>query len=95
MLQLSVFFCVQGLLPRGEYPNHLSDRNSKVNEIVKRNFDGSQSVEVICSGDILRQSNGRISRKDMYDFLHLTEQGYIKTFSPVLEKLQEIFKASF
>lgn len=84
---------LQGLLPRGEKPNPVCGRNKKVNEILKENLDGRSQVELICSGDILRLPDGLISRKDMYDYLHLTEQGYVKTFTPVLKRLQQILNA--
>lgn len=83
---------LQGLLPRGEFPNMLRDRNTKVNEIISSRFNDHSAVEVICSGDSLLQSAEQVNRKDMYDYLHLTEQGYKKTFAPVLEKLKEILK---
>lgn len=81
------------MLPRGELPNPVSNRNEVVNEILKKHLEDRPQVEVICSGDFLRQSNGIISRKDMYDYLHLTEQGYMKAFTPVFKKVKQILNS--
>lgn len=89
----SAYLIIWGLLPRGEFPNLLRDRNIKVNEIILQHFNTHPMVEVICTGDTLLQSDDRINRKDMYDYLHLTEQGYVKTFTPVLKRLKEILKS--
>lgn len=59
-----------------------------MNEILKKVVEGRPQLELICSGDVLRQSDGLINVKDMYDFLHPTEQGYVKSFGPVLERLK-------
>lgn len=83
----------QGLLPRGEYPNKVSDRNTEVNDLLKKTTEGKPQLEFICSGDVLRQPDGLVNVKDMYDFLHLTEQGYLKSFEPVLKKLKELLNS--
>ncbi len=70
----------------------MCNRNKDVNEILQENLKDRYSVEIICTGDILRQSDGRISNKDLYDYLHLTEQGYMKTFTPILERLNDILE---
>lgn len=85
---------MQGLLPRGESPNKVWQRNDQVNEILQRNLEGRPLVEIICTGDRIIQADNQISDKDLYDFLHLTSQGYEKAFSPVLERLQTILNAS-
>ena len=88
-----MYVFLQGLLPRGEYPNRVSDRMNEVNELLKKSLGSRPQLELICSGDILRQADGLINVKDMYDFLHLTEQGYMKSFQPVLKRLKEILNS--
>lgn len=85
---------MQGLLPRGEFPNKVWQRNDEVNEILQKNLEGRPLVEIICTGDRIIQPDNQISDKDLYDFLHLTSQGYVKAFSPVLEKLETILNST-
>lgn len=65
-----------------------------MNEILQRNLEGRPLVEIICTNDRIIQADNQISDKDMYDFLHFTSQGYVKAFSPVLERLETILNAS-
>lgn len=71
----------------------MSDRNAEVNDELKKNLKDRPLLELICSGDTLRQPDGLLNVKDMYDFLHLTEQGYQKSFGPVLKRLKEILNS--
>jgi lysophospholipase L1-like esterase len=65
-----------GIFPRGEKPNRLRDKIKQVNAIIARLDDGGKTVRYLDIGDKFLEPDGSISRKTMYDFLHLTEKGY-------------------
>ncbi|CAG0887503.1 unnamed protein product [Cyprideis torosa] len=143
--QAKIFLCT--ILPRGEYPNRLREKNRETNLLLKAKY-GSPGAK----GDLVRtsklgtrdssardssgggdgqsvtkksrsnsgsgkpieilmppnaspppvalmeidagfvQADGTISHKDMYDFLHLSADGYEKAFSGVNEALREYLR---
>ncbi|XP_063219907.1 platelet-activating factor acetylhydrolase IB subunit alpha1 isoform X2 [Bacillus rossius redtenbacheri] len=75
---------VTTLLPRGEHPNPLRTRNLEVNAILETyNFGFKVHLEVIDAGFV--HPDGSISHIDMYDYLHLTDEGYHKAFGELYE----------
>jgi lysophospholipase L1-like esterase len=65
-----------GIFPRGEKPNRQRDKIKQVNAIIAHLDDGGKTVRYFDIGDKFLEPDGAISRKTMYDFLHLTEKGY-------------------
>ncbi|KAG8226370.1 hypothetical protein J437_LFUL007728 [Ladona fulva] len=80
--QAQVVVC--SLLPRGQFPNHLRDRNTRVNQILKEKISELSNCHLVDSSEgFVQPQDGSISHLDMYDYLHLTEAGYAKAFAPV------------
>jgi lysophospholipase L1-like esterase len=65
-----------GIFPRAEKSNRQRDKIKQVNAIIARLDDGGKTVRYLDIGDKFLEPDGTISRKIMYDFLHLTEKGY-------------------
>ncbi|KAL4657650.1 platelet-activating factor acetylhydrolase IB subunit gamma-like [Arapaima gigas] len=74
---------ILGLLPRGEYPNPLRDRNTRVNELLQEAIASLPRASYLSVDSGFVQSDGRISHQDMYDYLHLTPQAYQKVCKPL------------
>lgn len=71
-----VFICFQSILPRGKMPNPVRDRNAKVNKLVEETVSSLPHASFLNVDPGFVHSNGSISHQDMYDYLHLTPQGY-------------------
>ncbi|XP_007905503.1 platelet-activating factor acetylhydrolase IB subunit beta [Callorhinchus milii] len=83
---------VLGLLPRGERPNCLREKNRAVNQLLKKSllkFPNMQFLNV--DGDFVH-SDGTISHHDMFDYLHLTQIGYAKVAKPLYELLIQLLE---
>jgi lysophospholipase L1-like esterase len=65
-----------GIFPRAEKPNRQREKIKQVNAIIARLDDGGKTVRYLDIGDKFLEPDGAISRKIMYDFLHLTDKGY-------------------
>ncbi|XP_046383935.1 platelet-activating factor acetylhydrolase IB subunit alpha1 [Ischnura elegans] len=80
--QAQVVVC--SLLPRGQFPNHLRERNIRVNQILKEGISDLSDCHLVDSSEgFVQPLDDSISHLDMYDYLHLTEAGYSKAFAPV------------
>lgn len=80
----------QDLLPRGQNPNSLRERNKAVNKIVRTKVQGWPRVEVVAADKGLVQPDGTISHLDMPDYLHLSDSGYRKAFHELHELLIQL-----
>ncbi|XP_028451292.1 platelet-activating factor acetylhydrolase IB subunit alpha2 isoform X2 [Perca flavescens] len=83
---------VLGLLPRGERPNPLREKNMAVNGYLRSwlpRLGRAQLLDV--SGDFVH-SDGAISLQDMFDFLHLTPTGYRTMAKPLSDLLLQILE---
>ncbi|XP_051845455.1 platelet-activating factor acetylhydrolase IB subunit alpha1 isoform X2 [Antechinus flavipes] len=67
---------VLALLPRGQHPNPLRDKNRRVNELVRAALAGRPRAHFLDADPGFVHSDGTISHHDMYDYLHLTRLGY-------------------
>ncbi|KAE8748500.1 hypothetical protein FOCC_FOCC004795 [Frankliniella occidentalis] len=88
--QPDAYIVLLSLLPRGYLPNPLRDKNEAINAIVRERAQEMRKVEVLSIGQGLVQPDGTISHHDMYDYLHLTNAGYVKAFEPLAELLQQL-----
>lgn len=82
----------QGLLPRGEHPNPLREKNAAVNGFLRSwlpRLGQAQLLDV--SGEFVH-SGGAISQQDMFDFLHLTLSGYRNVSKPLNDLLLQILE---
>ncbi|XP_045472000.1 platelet-activating factor acetylhydrolase IB subunit beta homolog [Harmonia axyridis] len=85
-----VYVVIPTLLPRGQYPNLIRDKLSKVNDLLGEKLVCKPKIEFIKidSGFVL--PDGSISHHDMYDYLLLTNSGCRKAFRPVHELLVQL-----
>lgn len=81
---------LQELLPRGQQPNPLRERNSSVNELVRRKLQGKPRVQSVSCEKGLVGADGTISHHDMPDYLHLSDTGYRKAFEPLHDLLFQL-----
>lgn len=89
-----IFFSAlpQGLLPRGEKPNPLRQKNAKVNQLLKVSLPKLANVQLLDTDGGFVHSDGAISCHDMFDFLHLTGGGYAKICKPLHELIMQLLE---
>lgn len=81
---------MQSLLPRGQHPNALRDKNAIINELVKEKVANMNKVELVAIDKGFVQSDGSISHHDMHDYLIPTNAACRKAFEPIYDLLQQI-----
>ncbi|XP_042874101.1 platelet-activating factor acetylhydrolase IB subunit alpha2-like [Penaeus japonicus] len=84
------YIIVLTLLPRGEKPNRLREKNGQINELMKEAVRDIDLCQVVNIDRDLVMPDGSIDHRDMYDYLHLTWQGYRRAFEPVFELLTQL-----
>ncbi|KAM3829525.1 platelet-activating factor acetylhydrolase IB subunit alpha1 isoform 1-T1 [Vipera latastei] len=77
---------VLGLLPRGKNPNPLREKNRRVNELLEVKVPLLPNASFLNVDPGFVHSDGTISHHDMYDYLHLTRNGYAR-LCPGLHRL--------
>ncbi|XP_069675076.1 platelet-activating factor acetylhydrolase IB subunit beta homolog [Periplaneta americana] len=88
--QPEAYIVLPTLLPRGQHPNPLRERNAQVNKIVNSKISTVPKCEIVAIDKEFIQQDGTISHHDMHDYLHLTNSGYRKAFEPVYELLLQL-----
>ncbi|KAK1788240.1 hypothetical protein P4O66_015978 [Electrophorus voltai] len=83
---------VLGLLPRGEFPNPLRDKNLAVNNFLRASLPRVGPVQFLDVSGGFVHSDGTISCRDMFDFLHLTASAYSKIATPLHELLLQLLE---
>uniref|UniRef100_A0A2P2IBV9 Platelet-activating factor acetylhydrolase IB subunit beta-like n=2 Tax=Hirondellea gigas TaxID=1518452 RepID=A0A2P2IBV9_9CRUS len=78
------------LLPRGQKPNHLREKHKKINGLISEAAKALDRIQVVNLDKDIIQSDGSISHRDMYDYLHLSHQGYRRIFEPLHELLSQM-----
>nr|CAH7722513.1 unnamed protein product [Callosobruchus chinensis] len=86
-----VYIVIPTLLPRGQHPNPVREKLSKVNDLLKASISGPK-VELVPIHGGLVQQDGTISHHDMHDYLLLTNAGACKAFEPVHELLLQLLQ---
>jgi platelet-activating factor acetylhydrolase IB subunit beta/gamma len=84
------FFVRQSLLPRGHLVNPLRQRNAQVNELLAHKTALMTRVQLVNTAPDFVLPDGSISHLDMYDYLHLTPNGYRKVFEPLHDLLIQL-----
>lgn len=87
-------------MPRGYTDNPHRERIAKVNDLLQSGFgknstlhkDIVKNVYVVPIHQNIVQADGTISHHLMYDYLHLTNEGYTKIFGPVYETLRNLLQ---
>lgn len=85
---------MQSLLPRGHLVNPLRERNSQVNELLAVKLALMSHVQLVNTAPDLVLPDGTISHLDMYDYLHLTPNGYRRVFDPLHDLLLQLLAES-
>ncbi|XP_047664905.1 platelet-activating factor acetylhydrolase IB subunit beta [Tachysurus fulvidraco] len=83
---------VLGLLPRGEFPNPLREKNAAVNTYLRCALPRLGPIQFLDVGGGFVHSDGTISSRDMFDFLHLTASGYGAMATPLHELLLQLLE---
>lgn len=83
---------VLGLLPRGERPNPLREKNAAVNDFLRSWLPRLGQAQFLDVGAGLVHSDGSISTRTMFDFLHLTSAGYRAVSKPLSDLLLQILE---
>jgi len=84
------YIVVVELLPRGQHPNPLRERNSAVNELLRQKLIGRARVQTVRCDKGLVGADGTISHHFMPDYLHLSDIGYRQSFEPLHDLLQQL-----
>jgi len=88
--QPQAFLVLLTLLPRGQLPNPLRERNAKVNLLLGELAKGNSRLQLVNIDTGFVQVDQSISHHDMWDYLELTQKGYSKAFEPVNELLTQL-----
>uniref|UniRef100_A0AAY5KIB8 Platelet-activating factor acetylhydrolase IB subunit alpha2 n=1 Tax=Esox lucius TaxID=8010 RepID=A0AAY5KIB8_ESOLU len=83
---------VLGLLARGERPNPLREKNAAVNGLLRSLLPQLGQAQFLDVGEGFVHSDGTISTRDMFDFLHLTSAGYRAIAKPLSDLLLQILE---
>ncbi|XP_055780473.1 platelet-activating factor acetylhydrolase IB subunit alpha1-like, partial [Salvelinus fontinalis] len=92
LLCYHVCFQPQGVLPRGKMPNSLRERNAQVNKLVQEAVSSLPHASLLNVDPGLVHSDGSISHQDLYDYLHLTPQGYQAVCQPLHAHLKGLLE---
>ena len=74
--------------------NPLRERNAQVNELLAHKLMPMTRVQLVNTAPDFVQPDGTISHLDMYDYLHLTPNGYRRVFEPLLTLLEQLLAES-
>ncbi|VVD01712.1 platelet-activating factor acetylhydrolase IB subunit beta homolog [Leptidea sinapis] len=85
-----VSIVLPSLLPRGQHPNVLREKNCKVNQLLKTHAKKLKNIEMVPIDKGFVQSDGTISHHDLYDYLIPTTAKFRKVFEPVYDLLQQL-----
>lgn len=83
---------VLGLLPRGEFPNPLREKNAAVNNLLRATLPQLGPVQLLDVGGSFVHSDGTVSSRDMFDFLHLTAGAYRTIASSLHDLLLQLLE---
>lgn len=84
---------VMGIPPRGEKPNPLREKIKKINESLQAKLYNKPNVMFLnVDFSLFVNSEGLIDSADMYDYLHMTNEGYRKFCEPLVEEVQNLLQ---
>jgi len=88
--QPQAYIVVLSLLPRGKKPNPLREKLAKANQLLPGILSAIPKTQLVNIDTGFVQQDGTISHHDMFDYLHLTRQGYQRAFEPVYDLLMQL-----
>ncbi|XP_069803618.1 platelet-activating factor acetylhydrolase IB subunit alpha1 isoform X2 [Dendropsophus ebraccatus] len=83
---------VLGLLPRGQHPNPLRERNRRVNELLAVGLQSMPNATFLDVDPGFVHSDGTISHHDMIDYLHLSRLGYSRVCQTIHKTLLRLLE---
>lgn len=83
---------VLGLLPRGERPNPLREKNAAINNFLRSWLPRIPQAQLLDVSKDIVHSDGTITIQHMFDFLHLTATGYRIIAKPLHDLLLQILE---
>lgn len=84
---------IMGLLPCGRDPNPRRKKHEAINKLLAEEFNKKSKVILLNPDwELFIQSNGTISHRDLFDYLHPTEHGYTKFAEPLIEEVQNLLQ---
>ncbi|XP_037544013.1 platelet-activating factor acetylhydrolase IB subunit beta [Nematolebias whitei] len=83
---------VLGLLPRGERPNPLREKNAAVNKLLRSWLPRLGQAQLLDVSEEFVHSDGSVSSQVMFDYLHLTPTGYRAIAKPLGDLLLQILE---
>ena len=88
------FHQLQGIPPRGQYPNPVREKIVAVNDLLSTQLSAEPSTTFfhVDPSVFINSTDGTISHHDMYDYLHLSRRGITKLAEPLLEEIETILK---
>lgn len=86
----SAYIVLPSLLPRGQHPNTLREKNAKINQLLREKVTIMNKVEMVAIDKGFVQTDGTISHHDMHDYLTPTNAACRKAFEPIYDLLQQI-----
>lgn len=90
----NIIIYLQGIPPRGLYPNPVREKIAAVNESLATRLNGEPSTTFfhVDPSTFVSAADGTISHHDMYDYLHLSRSGIRKLAEPLLEEIETMLK---
>ncbi|KAH8421179.1 hypothetical protein KR009_006962, partial [Drosophila setifemur] len=86
----SAYILLPSLLPRGQQPNKLREKNESINKLVMEMAKGLDRVQTLAIDKGLVHGDGSISHHDMFDYKNLTNTGAKKILEPLYDLLSQI-----
>jgi lysophospholipase L1-like esterase len=82
-----------GIFPRSKNADDsVREKIKQTNSIIAKLDDGGKTVKYLDIGDKFLEPDGSLSKDIMYDFLHLTAEGYKRWADAVEEPIKELMK---
>ncbi|KAH9368704.1 hypothetical protein HPB48_004723 [Haemaphysalis longicornis] len=72
------------------HPNSQRDRRRLINEALSKGLKGRSRIQLVDLDPGLVRPDGSISHHDMFDFRHLSRQGYLATFEPLADLVAQL-----
>ncbi|CAN8014123.1 unnamed protein product [Ixodes persulcatus] len=80
------------LLPCGQKANARREQRLQVNSLLSQALKGQPGVQLVDLDPGFVRPDGTISHHDMFDFNHLSKQGYKAAFEPLAELLAQLLR---
>ena len=93
----NAFIIVLSIPPKGRINNNYREKVYAINERVEKLMmseanSSPLNIYLDCNKfhDFVNKVDGTISKLDMYDYLHFTDQGYDKFCQPIINEIKRV-----